>query len=132
MTTLEQWLAFIATHLPQPVREDRDGDLTTFTGGDPGQVVVRLSPSTITVLEYAVGWTASDTPVPAPRRIGTVVWRRARTPEMIRAVAALIGAAREARLAKFRICERCERSIPPEWMDDERICQSCADSDAAR
>lgn len=129
MNTFEEWLAYITTHLPTPVTEEQTGEGTTFTGGDPGQVIVRLTRSRITVLEYAIEWTGPHTPVLAPRRIGTVVWGRARTHEMTKAVAALIEAAREARLAKFRVCERCERSTPPEWMDNERVCQSCADAD---
>lgn len=129
MTTYEEWLAFIVTHLPAPVTEQQTDEGTTFMGGDPGQVIVRLTRSRITVLEYSIAWTGPHTSVPAPRRIGTVAWRRARTHETTKAVAALIEAAREARLAKFRVCERCERSTPPEWMDDERVCQACADTD---
>lgn len=126
MNNFEEWLAFIATHLPEPVTEEQTDDGTTFTGGDPGQVMIRLTGSTITVLEYAVVWNGPHTPVLSPRRIGTVAWRRARTHEMTTAVAALIEAARKARLAKFRVCERCERSTPPEWMHDDGVCQSCA------
>ena len=34
--------------------------------------------------------------------------------------------AREARAAQFRVCEQCGRSLPPEWLRDERTCQACA------
>ena len=129
MNTLEEWLAFVATHLPAPVREERTDDATTFTGGDPGQVIVKVTRSRITVFEYAVGWTGPHTPVVSPRLIGTVVWLRSRTHEMTRAVAALIAAACASRLGRFRVCERCERSTPPEWMDDDRLCQSCVDAE---
>jgi hypothetical protein len=129
MQNFEEWLAFISTHLPQPVVEEQTGDGAIFTGGDPGEVIVRLTQATITVLEYAVEWRGPHAPVLSPRRIGTVVWRRAPVHEMTKAVAALIEAAREARRAKFRICEMCERSMPPEWMHDDLVCQSCAEND---
>jgi hypothetical protein len=123
----EEWLAFLSTHLPAPVRQEEatDGSLL-FTGGEPPLVRARLTPSVITVYRFAVRWDAPDRPVVVPRRVGTLVWRRARNNEMLRAVGALIEAAREARLGTFTVCVICERPTPPERMHDDQICDSCA------
>lgn len=127
MQNIDEWMAFIATHLSDPVSEEHSPDGTiSFTGGDPPEVVVSLTRSTIVVFEYAIREDAAHAPTPAPRPIGSVRWRRARNPEMIRAVTALIAAARDSRLAKFGICARCERSTPPERMHDDEVCSSCA------
>jgi hypothetical protein len=128
MQNLDEWMAFISTHLPEPVTQEQAIDgLISFTAGEPGQVVVHLTQSTIVVLEYAVRRETPLTSRLAPRRIGAVRWRRAPNPEMIKAVAALIAAARASRLEKFRVCDSCEVSKPPEWMLDERLCLSCAE-----
>lgn len=127
MENLDEWLAFVSTHLPDPVAREESGDGTVcFTGGDPGEVVVTVSPTTIGVFEYAITWNGPETAVAEPRLIGQVKWRRARNNETIRAVAALIAAARESRRAKYRQCERCDAVLPPEWMHDDDVCRTCA------
>lgn len=126
MLNLDEWIAFISTHLPEPVeRHEEPDDSMTFIGGDPGQVIVRLGPKAIEVLEYAVSWDTPHAPTLAPRRIGVVVWGRARNEATVKAVGALIAAARESRLSKFRNCRVCEASTPPEWMHGA-VCHSCA------
>ena len=45
----------------------------------------------------------------------------------MRAVKALITAARTTRLAKFRDCSICGRHNPPEWMHTDEVCQGCAE-----
>jgi hypothetical protein len=100
---------------------------TVLIGGDPGEVIVRLTRSTVSVFEYAARWEGPHTPVVTPRRVGTVVWRRVPNAKTVAAVHALIDAARESRLARFRTCEGCGQSTPPEYMHDEMICQSCAE-----
>jgi len=130
MDNLDEWIAFVSTHLPEPVSREEAADGTIcFTGGDPGEVIVTVSPSTIAVLEYAVRWDTPYTPMVKPRLIGEVKWRRARNAETTRAVSALIAATRESRRAKFRRCEECERVLPPAWMHDDRICQTCAEQE---
>jgi len=123
----EEWLAFITAHLPEPVSQElvSDGSMLLM-GGDPGQVIVRLTRSTVTVLEYAARREELHTPGVTPRRVGSVVWRRVPNARAVAAVHALIDAARDARLAKFRTCERCAQSTPPESMHDDAVCQSCA------
>src|SRR4051794_11430751 len=58
----EQLLAFIGSHLPGPVREQENDDGSIlFTGGEPPEVVVRLTETTVAVATFAG---TPDTPVP--------------------------------------------------------------------
>jgi hypothetical protein len=72
------------------------------------------------------GWDEAYAQIVKPRLIGTVKWRRVSERAGTKAVLALIDAARESRLAKFRVCEHCGERMPPEWMHDEHACVSCA------
>jgi hypothetical protein len=127
MQNLDEWLAFVSTHLPEPViREEAADGTVCFTGGRPALVIVTVGAAAIAVFEYAVRRDVFQAPAVSPRLIGQVRWRRARNAEMTRAVGALIAAARESRLSKFRRCEQCDEFTPPERMHDAHICQACA------
>jgi hypothetical protein len=132
MRYFEEWLAFISTHLPQPVSQDVAPDGSTyFTGGDPGEVIVRLTRSTVTVWEYALGGEPPNPPVVQPLRVGSVVWRRIPNANALSVVRSLIEAARASRRSKFVLCPGCERHIPPELMHDDEVCQACATRSSA-
>jgi hypothetical protein len=123
----EQWQAFIQAHLGDPVeREERADGATYFTSGEPGEVIVRLSTSSITVWEYAVTWEGAYTRVVSPRLVGSVRWRRVSERAGTKVVQALIDAARESRQSKFRVCEHCRERQPPEWMHGDDTCIGCA------
>lgn len=48
----EQLIAFIDSHLAQPVRQDAAADgAVTFVSGDPAEVVVRLTRASIVVFD---------------------------------------------------------------------------------
>jgi hypothetical protein len=124
---LEEWLAFLAAQLPEPVDQQQALDGSTyFTGGEPGEVIVRLTHSTIVVWEYAARWEGPRTLVPRPIRVGSVVWSRIPAPQAVAAVHALIDAARQSRHSRYSTCSYCERVIPPEHMHDDEVCMSCA------
>lgn len=124
---LEEWRAFVVAHLHDPIEESVRADGTYLTSGDPGEVVVRLRGSAIAVFEYAVQWEDDYTPVVRPKRVGAVYCHRLPERAAMKAIQALIAGARESRLRRFRTCERCGRHQPPEWMEDESLCRSCAE-----
>jgi hypothetical protein len=119
----EQLIAFLSSHLPEPVEhlpDDQGGII--FTGGSPGEVVAHLTESSVVIGEYRVRWENMFTPTVAPRRVGVVKWRRLPETELMDAIASLIKGAREMRLAQYRICPSCEKPNPPEWMRGEGLC----------
>ena len=97
----EALLTSVVHALPQPVVEEavRDGS-TVLVGGDPPEVLVRLTHSTATVSEYAIGWVGAHESVVRPILLGSIRWRRMPEPEALACLATLIGAARRSRLSK--------------------------------
>ena len=124
----EQLLAFLGSHLPAPVDQQPDADDSIqFLGGDPPEVVVVVSTASVVVFEFAGTWESTLKFAARPRRVGLLKWRRLPENALWAALTALIKGAREARLARFQVCQYCERSTAPEWLHDERVCQSCAE-----
>jgi hypothetical protein len=124
----EQLIAFLGSNLPAPVErhEDIDGSIR-FTGGDPPQVVVVLTESSVVVSQFSGVWESPFTFSAKPRRVGVVKWRRLPENALLSAIAALVKGAREARLASFETCQYCGQRTAPEWLHDEGVCQACAD-----
>jgi len=123
----EQLLAFISTHMPTPVTQEEVEGAIIFTGGSPGEVVVRLTERAVIVEEYAVQWVTPYTPVVRPRRVGMVKWRRLPESQLMAVVGDLIKGARLMRRSSFRTCALCNQTNPPEWMSDDTTCQSCTE-----
>jgi len=123
----ESLLVSVAHELPQPVDQDpaRDGSLV-LVGGDPGEVVVRLTRSAASVSEYAVEWQGPNDAAIRPVPFGTVYWRRMPEVHAILALQTLIRAARDSRRSKYRTCVYCDRNTPPESLHDEDVCHECA------
>lgn len=129
--TFEEWHAFIAAQLGEPIeREERAEGATHFTSGNPPEVIVALTPSLVTVWEYAVTWQSPYSHVPKPRLIGTLRWRRVGARSGMKVVQALIEGAKASRRAKFRTCQHCQQRRPPEWMHELDICIACAQTSA--
>ena len=124
----EQLIAFLGSNLPAPVdrQEDVDGSLR-FIGGDPPEVIVVLTGSTVEVSEFSGVWESPFTFAAKPRRVGVIKWRRLPENALLGAIAALVKGAREARLSSFETCQYCGQRTAPEWLHDEGVCQACAD-----
>ena len=124
----EQLIAFLGSNLPAPVerQEEMDGSLQ-FTGGDPPEVVVVLTDSSVVVSEFVGVWETPFTFRARPRRVGVVKWRRLPENALLAAITALVKGAREARQASFQTCQYCGQRTAPEWLRDETVCQTCAD-----
>lgn len=124
----EQLIAFLTANLPAPVdqQSSTDDDLI-FTGGEPPEVIVHLTASSVVVSEYAGQWETPYTLVARPRRVGVLKWTRLPETELFNALSHLIKGAREMRLSRYLTCCYCDTPSPPEWMRDEDVCQRCAE-----
>lgn len=123
----EALLAFISTHVPTPYSQDEADGEVVFVGGDPHEVVVRLTESAVIVEEYAVRWETPFRAVVAPRRVGLVRWRRLPESRLMSVVGDLIRGAAEMRRSRFRRCDTCDRTYAPEWMAERHLCRGCAE-----
>jgi hypothetical protein len=114
--------------LPDPFREDAqlDGDVV-LVGGDPGDVIVRVGRSKVSIAVYSVRWEGPHTPVVRPKQIATLNWKRLPASRTMMELHNLIESAVEIRRSKYGKCVRCGETNPPEWMHDENTCQSCAE-----
>ena len=123
----EQLIAFITSHLPEPIEQlpDDEGGII-FTGGSPGEVVAHLTDASVVIYEYRVVLEDRFNSTVKPRRVGVLKWRRLPETELMNAVGSLIKGAREMRLAHYRVCGSCERTKPPEWMQNQEVCVDCA------
>jgi hypothetical protein len=123
----EGLLTSAAHELPQPVEQEtaRDGSIV-LVGGNPADVIVRLTRSSIVVSEYAVEWQGPNDPVVRPLALGTLHWRRMPEIHALAALRTLVSAARDSRRAKYRTCVYCQTATPPEALHDDRTCQACA------
>ena len=120
----EEWVAFLTAHLPEPIREEVTlHGVTLFTAGDPPEVVVRLSHSSITVSGFT---SEPEGPVLRPQRLGIIMWRRLPSGKAMALATGLIASAHEMRLATYRRCYYCEKMKPPEQMHEEDVCLACA------
>ena len=65
----EQLIAFLDSNLPSPVdrQESADGSVQ-FTGGEPAEVVVSLTETSVLVSEFAGVWESAFTLAARPRR----------------------------------------------------------------
>jgi hypothetical protein len=124
----EQLIAYLNSQLPAPVEEvEGDAGVRQFLGGDPVEVVVRLTDTSVAVSEFAGVWESPFAFVARPRRVGVLNWRRLPENALLSALSALIKGAREMRLASYQACRSCERRTAPEYLYDTGVCQACTD-----
>jgi hypothetical protein len=129
----EQLIAFLGSQLPFPVEQQgEDDDSMTFTGGAPAEVVVHLTPSKVTVSEFAGVWQSPGHFTVKPRRVGTLLWQRLPENPLLSALSALIKGAREMRLARYRPCASCDQKQPPELLVGDDVCPACAEPQTYR
>jgi len=127
-----EWEALLVSlrhELPQPVREEAAGDGSILlTGGDPAEVLVRLTRGVATVSEFGVAWAGPNDPVVRPIVFGTVHWRRMPEVHALSCLGSLVRAARDARRAKYEPCGACGRPTAPERLYDDGVCADCRDA----
>ncbi len=123
----EQLIAFLGSQLRNPVEQESDSDGSIrFTSGDPPEVIVVLTETSVIVSQFAGVWLSPYRFAARPRRVGALRWRRLPENALWTALTALIKGAREARLSQYRVCQYCERNTAPEWLEADDVCRSCA------
>ena len=137
----EQLIAFLNSQLPAPVSEEGGaGGAIVFTAGEPPEVVVQLTASSVIVSEFAVQTrltpmsmlgSAHLNAVPRPRRVGALNWKRLPENALLSALTALVRGAAQSRRATYRTCQVCEALTPPEWMYNDEVCHRCSEREQA-
>ena len=122
-------IAAIRKLLPKPVRkvDEADGGVVLIAG-DPGEVIVRVSDSSLLVYEFAVEWVGPHEPEVREIPIAQIEWPQLPRTAAIDAATAIVRATQESRREKFRTCRFCGENNPPEWMQEKGVCDSCAES----
>lgn len=114
--------------LPKPIQEESQIDgAITMIGGDPGEVIVRITDKTISVAVYAVEWRGPHSPVVVPKWLAKLAWQRIPASDLMQILRTIIDGASGMRRMKYRKCEYCGEIKPPEWMHGKTTCQSCAE-----
>lgn len=119
-------LKLIHATIPLPTREENcaDGSLV-FVGGDPGEVVVRVAGSRITISVFSIVFEGPHTPVVRTQPIMCLNWRVVPAVQLTSLLQDMIETARQLRRSQFRRCNKCGETKPPEWMHDDDACQGC-------
>jgi hypothetical protein len=124
----EQLIAFVGAQLPTPVEEHQTDDGSfIFTGGEPAEVVVQVTESTVLVAALVRVGGETDAFRPEPQPVGELHWRLLPETAVMNALSAMIKGAREARLATYRVCLDCGVRKAPEHMQADDVCLECAE-----
>ena len=124
----EQLIAFVGAQLPKPVEEHQTDDGSfIFTGGEPAEVIVQVTDSTVLVAAF-VAIPEGDGAALDPQPVGELHWRRLPENAVMNALSALIKGSREVRLSTYRVCLDCGGTRAPEEMAEEDLCRECAEA----
>jgi hypothetical protein len=126
----EQLIAFVGAQLPTPVEQHQTDDGSfVFRGGDPTEVMVQVTESTVLVAAVVGDGEEHDPLRGEPRPVAELHWRLLPETAVMNALSALIKGARESRLATYRVCLDCGVRKAPEHMHTEDVCLECADGE---
>ena len=124
----EQLIAFVGAQLPTPVEEHQADDGSfIFSGGDPAEVIVQVTESTVLVASFVDDGKAHGPQRAEARPVAELHWRLLPETAVMNALSALIKGAREARLATYRVCIDCGAKKAPEQMQADDVCLECAE-----
>ncbi len=119
---------YLQARLPEPVPIHHLGsEGQVFVGGDPGEVVVQVNDNSIIVSVFAIVWETPYSPVLGPELHASLDWKKLPADSLRQRLDDVIEEARQIRLRKYRTCERCGETKPPEHMHSCEVCQSCAE-----
>ena len=124
----EQLIAFVGAQLPKPVEEHQTDDgAFIFTGGEPAEVIVQITESTVLVAAFVASPEGGGGAAADPQPVGELHWRRLPETAVMNALSALIKGSREVRLATYRVCLECGGTRAPEEMAEDDVCRECAE-----
>jgi len=114
--------------LGHPLREEAGPDGTILLiAGVPGDVVAVVSESKVSILEFSQEWQGPYTLVENHIPVGDVHLSGLSGVDLKRLVTELVAVTRERRRGSFGKCEYCKKSVPPEFMHGDGVCQGCAE-----
>ena len=74
---------------------------------DPGELIVRVDRSKVSIALFRVCWEGPHTPVVRPMRLAILNWRRLPASRLMMTLHGLVFTAREVRTRTYHRCERC-------------------------
>ena len=86
----EQLIAFVGAQLPKPVEEHQTDDGSfIFTGGEPAEVIVQVTESTVLVAAFVAIPEGGDASATEPQPVGELHWRLLPETAVMNALSAL-------------------------------------------
>ncbi len=129
----EQLIAFLESNLPAPVdrQETADGSVQ-FIGGEPAEVVVSLTETSVLVSEFSGVWESPFTFAARPRRVGVLKWRRLPETALFNALTVLIKGAARCGCRGFRCAAIAAAALRPSGCTMTACARRARTSTAAR
>jgi hypothetical protein len=106
--------------------ESLDDGIHTFFGDEPDEVILHIRGSKLAISVFSRRWDGPSSLVVHPIPIASLNWRRIPLDLLKTELTSLIETARKIRRSRFCKCFKCGDTKPPEWMHDEKTCQSCS------
>jgi len=124
--TRDELLSVLHEMTPAPLQtETLPEETTRLIGGSPPDVVIDLSPDTLTIAQYAVSVESDRAQVLTPRILGKLNWTRIPEWTTRRILGELVAAAIRIRREEFSECLRCRTLLPPEDLNSSNVCHKC-------
>lgn len=108
--------------LDQPCRIDGN---QVFIG-DPAAVIVQIDDDWLTLCEFSIKWTGPHTREVLPIPLAKLNWKLMSINELRGIYSHIFSSILIKRREKYRTCEKCMETKPPEWMCGDKICDECA------
>lgn len=95
--------------------------------GDPPEVVVERTDDEVRISRFELEWPHPYDPVVNPVLLGSVRWPELAPDIALEVCRLLIDEAGRQRREAFRTCRYCKKTLGPEHMHTEDVCQGCAE-----
>lgn len=95
-----------------------------FSAGDPVLVLVAVSPTRVITAEPEVSWQGPSRPVLRAR--ASMSHSIADSDALLAWLQERVRTVMDLRSRRFRRCDECGQTNPPEWMHGDDLCHACA------